>query len=121
LAKSPGIETRSRPLGSTCRCCASDGRLDLVDNVMRARARYGRVGHGELAGSAQQQALAELGFQRRHAAGHGRLGEAQPLGRAAEAALVHHPREEEKVVGLESQVRLLVHGIIPFEQQCYPF
>src|SRR5438128_1170845 len=24
LAKSAGIETRRRPLGSTCRCCASD-------------------------------------------------------------------------------------------------
>ena len=78
-------------------------RFDLVDDVMRVLEHaVAEVGDGELAGGAQQQALAELRFQCRHAPGNRRLGEAQALGRAAEAALVHHPGEQEEIVGFES-------------------
>ena len=36
LAKSPGIDTRKRPLGSTCRCCASDAAASTSLATWRA-------------------------------------------------------------------------------------
>jgi len=64
------------------------------------------IGDGELARGPQQQTLAELCFEVRDATRHGRLGLPGSLCRAAEAALVHHAGEEQKVIGLEVHAKL---------------
>ena len=106
LAMSLGIVTRRRPLGSTLPVLGQRRRGGhVLDDVMRVlEHRVPEVGDGELARGAQQQALAQLGFQGRHASRDRRLGEAQALGGARKAALIDDAREEEEVVGLE------VHG-----------
>jgi hypothetical protein len=62
VAKSAGIDTRRRPLGSTCRCWASeDAAIHLGQHVAGVfEHAVAEVGHCELARGAQQQALAQL-------------------------------------------------------------
>ena len=77
-------------------------RGHVLDDVMRVlQHREPEVGDRELAGRAQQQPLAQLGFERRHPARHRRLGEPEPPGRPREAAFVDDAREEQEIVRLE--------------------
>ena len=86
-------------LGLALQCERRRG-VDFLRHVARmVEHAAAEVGDAELAGRAQQQALAQLRLQRRHAAGDRGFRQAQALGRAAEAAGVGHAGEQEEVVG----------------------
>ena len=108
LAKSAGIDTRSRPLGSDLPVLRQATpprprpRRDVTGMLQHGVAE---IGDRELARGAQQQALAQLRFERREPARDGRFGQPQALGRPREAAFVDDAGEEQKVVGFDGQRR----------------
>ena len=71
-------------------------------------------GEGLTACGAQQQPLAQVGFEPGDATRHRGLGQPQALGRAAEAAQVGHAGEDQQVVGLDAcgGFVILFHGRI---------
>jgi hypothetical protein len=103
LAKSLGIDTRSRPLGRAWRLSASAATASTSLSSWRAWSSRAaaELGDVEPAGGAQQQALAELLLQPRQPARDGGFGQAELVGRGGEAALGHDAGEDEQVVGVD--------------------
>ena len=73
-----------------------------TDHLIESPARVSLAGFGEpLPTLAQQETRVELVLEVGHRLTHRRLRDVQSLGRAAEAALLHHSGEDADLVALD--------------------